>query len=242
MICRRKGDGWEIVYQRNHALLAATMLEDWAEEKRVQPWFQLLNACSQHDHGWQENEDDPRVSEEGYPADFLHMPMDTTLAMSRRNLRNAEAQSHWCAILVARHAEYLYSFKDDDQTKAYLKEVHGERRQWMKEIGVDEGPVEEMYELLRWADSLSLLVCCEPSDFTRSLELVAQGEEYTARDCQDGRTWTLHPWPYRQRSLSLEYEVRYLSQPRFPSHEALRAVLSSAAVTVRKLEMQQESA
>lgn len=236
MICKRHAEGWEIIYQRNHALLAADMLADWAEARRPQPWFQLLNACSQHDHGWMENEKDPLVDEQGHPVDFLHMTVESSIAMSRRNLRNAEAQSRWCAILVARHLEYLSTFKDDAESSAFGTEVQRLRRDWMAEVGAKEAHVEEMYELLCWADSLSLLVCCEASDFTRSLALRAQGQEFSAREVGGG-VWTVSPWPYRSDRLHLEYEVRLLSQPRFADAQAFRETLSRTPVTLRALEL-----
>ena len=238
MICKPlgAGKGWEIIYQRNHALLAAEMLTPWPVDRRPQPWFELLNACSQHDHGWLESRLDSLVDEEGQPIDFLHMTTEATLAMSRRNLRNAEAQSRWCAILVARHLEYLFSAKDDSATAAMAQQTLSARHNWMKEVDASEAQVEELYELLSWADSLSLLVCCQPSEFTESLALKAQGQEFQARPVRQD-VWTLAPWPYLQDSLSLQYEVRLLEQERFGDAEALREALARAPVTVRRLEL-----
>lgn len=235
MICRRRGQGWEIVFQRNHALLAAEMIFDWKPESRPQPWFQLLNACTQHDHGWNETVSDALVDKNGHPVDFLHMPMEVTLAMSRRNLDNASAQSRWCAILVARHAEYLYQSKDDDQTKAYLAELQAYRQTQQVQIGVSDQHMEEMYDLLCWADTLSLLVCCDPSDFTRSLDLTAQGLGYEAKE--NGSVWNLHPWPYRTPYLQLQYEVHYLEQDSFASDQELRDALSQAPARLHTVEI-----
>lgn len=237
MICKPHGDqGWEIIYQRNHALLAAEMLAPWPQDRRPQPWFQLLNACSQHDHGWMENKLDPLVDEHGHPVDFLHMTTESSIAMSRRNLRNAEAQSRWCAILVARHLEYLCSVKDDPLTAAFAKETRASRQAWMEEVQTTSQHVEEMYELLMWADSLSLRVCCQPSEFTESLTLKAQGQEFQASRVEHD-VWTLAPWPYAQDKLNLQYEVRLLEQARFDDAEALREALAKATVTVRQLEL-----
>lgn len=236
MICKRHGEGWEIVCQRNHALLAAEMLADWSETQRPQPWFQLLNACSQHDHGWLETELDELVDESGQPVDFLHMTVEATIAIGHRSLRNAESQSLWCATLVARHLEYLSTFKKEPAILAFGREVRQSRRRWMAESGLTEAQVEKMYELLCWADTLSLLVCCQPSDFTRSLVLTAQGREFTACEPQPG-VWTVHPWPYRGDRLQLEYEARLLPQSRFDDSQAFRQALSRTPVTLRALEL-----
>jgi hypothetical protein len=236
MICKKRGDGWEVIFQRNHALLAAEILADWKPEHRPQPWIQLLNACAQHDHGWQENDKDYLLSERGEPLDFLHIPMQTTLVLARRNLLNADAQSRWCAILVARHGEYLYSFKDDPDSQSYVRELKEFRTSRMADIDVSAHHVEKMYELLCWADSLSLLVCCDPSDFTRSLELKAQGREYHAEQVRED-LWSLHPWPYQSQTVELDYEVRVLPQPSFASPQELREALYQSPVTLRRLEL-----
>jgi hypothetical protein len=235
MICKRHGHGWEIIYQRNHALLAAELLADWPLDQRPEPWFQMLNACSQHDHGWQENELDSLVDEQGRPVDFLHMSTESSIVMSRRNLRNAEVQSRWCAVLVARHLEYIFAFKDEPETHAFIAECRDQRQGWMAEIGAEESQVEALYELLCWGDTLSLLVCCPPSEFTESLRLTAQGRDYQAQERSEG-LWTLDPWPYRSPSLKLEYEVRHLPQSRFENAEALREALRQTAVTQKKVE------
>lgn len=236
VICKRRDNGWEIIYQRNHALLAAEMLVDWPEDKRPEPWFQLLNACSQHDHGWRENEKDPLLNEHGHPMDFLHMTTESSIAMSRRNLRNAEAQSRWCAVLVARHLEYLFSFRPEPEALAFSSQTLAQRQGWMAEIALTEDQVEAMYELLLWADTLSLLVCCQPSEFTRSLHLAAQGQQFQAAEVEQG-VWTVAPWPYRVPSVKLDYEVRHLPQARFDSAEELREELCKTGVTMKTLEL-----
>ena len=233
MICKRLEHGWEVITQRNHALLSAEMLVDWKVENRPAPWSQLLNACAQHDHGWMEEHLDPLLDEKGEPLDFLCLPFEVSLEIAGRNLRSAEAQSRWCAILVCRHIEYLFCGKDDQPARDSLAGLVRQRQAWMKELKVDSGRVEELYELLRWADTFSLLVCCPPSDFTRSLELVAQGVAYQARG--EGTEWTLSPWPYRCSELHLAYETRRLSQDRFTHVEALRSALRGAPLTQREL-------
>ncbi len=232
MICQRLEQGWEVITQRNHALLSAEMLADWKFEKRPQPWAQLLNACAQHDHGWMEEHLDPLLDEAGRPLDFLSLPFEVTLEIAKRNLRNAEAQSRWCAILVSRHIEYLFRGKDDEQANEALAEIVSQRDAWMADLHLHPSRMEELYELLCWADTFSLLVCCPPSDFTRSLEMKAQGVSYQARPEQDG-AWTLAPWPYRREALEFTYETRFLSRERFLDLEEFRQALRAAPVSQR---------
>lgn len=234
MICQRLEQGWEVITQRNHALLSAEMLADWRAESRPQPWSQLLNACAQHDHGWMEEHLDPLLDDGGSPLDFLSLPFEVTLEIAWRNLRNAEAQSRWCAILVSRHIEYLFRGKDDRQAQDALTELVSQREAWMADLDLHPSRVEELYELLCWADTFSLLLCCPPSDFTRSLELKAQGVTYKAKRERD-ESCTLAPWPYRREALEFTYETRFLSQDRFPDLEEFRRALRAAPVTQRAI-------
>ena len=215
------------------------MLADWQPEHRPQPWGQLLNACAQHDHGWMEEQFDPLLDTQGELLDFLSLPFDVTLDIAQRNLQNAESQSRWCAVLVARHVEYLFRGKDDRQAREALAELQGRRAAWMQDLGVEAPQVEELYELLCWADTFSLLVCCPPSDFTRSLQLTAQGLSFEAHDNGKGR-WSLSPWPYRQNSLQLSYETRRLPEDSFSSLEEFRQALRSASVLERSFLLEPE--
>lgn len=236
MICRPTEQGWDIITQRHHALLAAKLLAEWKPEYRPQPWHELLNACSQHDHGWVEKETDALVDDQGRPVDFLHMPVEAAIAISQRSLRNAELISVWCAVLVAQHIEYLSSFKDDSKTQALKTEIQEKRVAWMSQLELSCDHLDRLYDLLKWADVLSLIVCCEPSDFTRSLELKAQGHTFSALS-SGSDSWRLDPWPYRVDRLCLEYEVHSLPQARFSDNEALRRALSQASVVRCQLEL-----
>lgn len=236
MICKRRGEGWEIVFQRNHALLSAEMLAPWREEKRPQPWAQLLNATAQHDHGWREDIDDALIDEHGHPLDFLHMPISHAQAIQQRNLSNADSQSRWCSILVARHAQYLAGFKEDEEARIFADQVEVYRRSRMEEIAVSDDHVNAMYELLCWADTLSLLVLCQASDWTRSLKLQAQGLHFQLEQRQE-TVWTLDPWPYRVEVVKLDYETRYLEQDTFASADDLRNTLLETPVVIRRLEL-----
>lgn len=236
MICRRTDRGWDIITQRHHALLAAKLLADWRQERRPEPWSELINACSQHDHGWMESVSDALVDEHGQPLDFLHMPVEAAIAISRRSLHNSELNSRWCALLVGAHVEYLSSFKDDPTTSDFAKEVAATRREVMGQLALDEARLEELYELLRWADVFSLMLCCEPSEFTASLELSAQGQTFSATATGCDR-WSLQPWPYRSRRLQLDYEVHELDRHTFANDEALREALREAPLRSRRLEL-----
>lgn len=49
MFTRYTEDGWEIILQRNHALLAAQICAHWKTSNQPKQWIETLIACADHD-------------------------------------------------------------------------------------------------------------------------------------------------------------------------------------------------
>lgn len=236
MVCEREGQGWRVILQRQHGLMSAKLLAEWSAPRRLEPWFELLNACAQHDHGWDELADDGWIDEQGAPLDFLHMPAWAMRSITERNLAAAHLQSRWSEALMARHAETLCSLKDDPDLRTLGQEVQQRRERLQADLGVTPEHLESLYELLCWADSLSLMLCCGPGPFASSLQLRAQGQHFEARAITSW-LWQLRPWPFDAASLRIPVETRRLESVTFGSPQALREALARAPLRIVSYEL-----
>ncbi|MBD3561045.1 DUF3891 family protein, partial [Planktothrix sp. FACHB-1355] len=49
MIVNQHENGWEVIYHRAHALLAAELAGQWREKDRPLRWIETIAAISHHD-------------------------------------------------------------------------------------------------------------------------------------------------------------------------------------------------
>jgi hypothetical protein len=67
MIVNLQSDGWEIIYHRAHALLAAQIAGHWDLSKKTYRLYETIAAIAHHDNlekEWEENQ----LTEAGAPA------------------------------------------------------------------------------------------------------------------------------------------------------------------------------
>ena len=232
MICNRTETGWEIIYQRAHALLAAHLVVHWKVAERPKRWMATLSAVAQHDNGWQEWEPGERLTPVGTPRDFTETPPKDLVAQSERALLRAWHQSLWEGLLVSRHFSHLYEpmRETSSDLAAFLDRLPEQRRRWRKTLGVKKGEVDAAYALLRWADTFSLALCQHklPKD-ERALEIGAgpDGTRYDVRQSSEGAV-AVTPWPYELAAFDVEIERYRLDQLVFENDQALAEALHSA--------------
>ncbi|MBD0304742.1 MAG: DUF3891 family protein, partial [Tolypothrix sp. T3-bin4] len=70
MIVNATPNGWEIIYHRAHALLAAQLAGQWRRKDAPARLYETIAAISHHDDLEKEWEED-NLTEAGAPKDFL---------------------------------------------------------------------------------------------------------------------------------------------------------------------------
>ena len=229
MICNRTETGWEVIYQRAHALLAAHLVLHWKVSERPERWMATLSAVAQHDNGWQEWEPGERLTPVGTPRDFTETPPKDLVAQSERALRRAWHQSLWEGLLVSRHFSHLYEpmREASGELAAFLDSLPDQRKRWRNTLGVKKKEVDAAYALLRWADTFSLALCQHklPKD-ERALEigLGPDGTRYDVRQSSEG-VITVTPWPYETDVFKVEIECYRLDELTFKDDKALAEAL-----------------
>lgn len=234
MICNRTQTGWQIIYQRAHALLAAKLIAPWRAEERPERWMETLSATAQHDNGWQDWETGRRLTPARTPRHFRETPIDNLVTQSRRALTRAWHQGLWSGLLVSRHVSFLYEplRGEDDAMDALLDEQQAQREAWRDQLAVDEEAVSRAYALLRWGDTFSLVLCQQQMPFNqRSLEIDIgpEGTRYHAREVEDGII-EVDPWPYAVEEVVVSVDSYVIEQLTFDSEDALAEALREAAL------------
>jgi hypothetical protein len=235
VICNPRENGWELIYQQAHALLAAKLATYWKHQERPERWTETLVAIAEHDNGWQEWESGSRLTPAGAPRHFRDTPLEDIIAQAERVVTRAWHRSLWTALLVSRHISWLHEDKRG-RSRALddlLDEQKRQRQEWRRVLKVASAEVEEAYALLRWADTFSLILCMRQIPFgERHIEIGAgpDGTRYELRQRED-LSLQVSPWPYTESSFPVSVDTYPVDQLLFKNDEELVTRLHQTLAT-----------
>ncbi|NJL94051.1 MAG: DUF3891 family protein [Anaerolineae bacterium] len=237
MIVNSLKEGWEVVYQRSHANLAAILVAAWRQQDHVPRWTELVIATAQHDDQEMFWDEATHLTDIGAPLDFAEAPLDTSRLNAERVIANAYRQGLWIALLISRHNSFLYEplRGQDARLDAFLEAQKRNQTAWRQQLGYSAETLEAAYVFLRWADRLSLILCRrELPERERELDVAPgpDGQMVRVMARADG-TITLRPWVLAADELRVSVEVRRLRQLQFQSEAAFQQALGEAELEAR---------
>lgn len=237
MIVNSLKDGWEVIYQRSHANLAAMLVAAWQTKDHVPRYTELIIATAQHDDQEMFWEHSRHLTDIGAPLDFTQGELDTTREQAQQVIANAYRQGVWIALLISRHNSFLYEplRGQDKQLDQFLDEQRENQRLWHEELGYSHEKVDAAYSFLRWADRLSLILCRGRIPARgRALDIAPDRFGHMSRIMQhpDGQLW-VDPWVFQEDTLEVSIEARQLQQLAFEGEAEFKQALSDATIEIR---------
>ncbi|OUL26647.1 hypothetical protein BV372_26315 [Nostoc sp. T09] len=230
MIVNATQNGWEIIYHRAHALLAAQLAGQWRRKNAPARLYETLAAISHHDDLEKEWEEDI-VTEAGAPMDFT-LNQDTDVEKIAKLVKNALYRGRWVALLISKHMSRLNEGKRGQipELDEFLDEQLENQELWRKELGIEKEDVDAAYAFMQWCDRLSLILCQQelPAD-ERWLE-ISKGPEDQRYDImqRSDSLVTVKPWPFEDEKFTVNIEACDLSQLKFKSNAELSKALQEA--------------
>ncbi len=238
MIVNARQDGWEIIYQRSHANLAAILVSLWGKSHHVPRWTELIIATAQHDDQEMFWNDSQHLTEVGAPMDFTLAELNTSQLQAQLVIDNAYRQGVWIALLISKHNSFLYEplRGQDAQLDTFLDRQRHDQKAWTKQLGYPKKDVDKAYAFLRWADRLSLILCWrELPERERALDVECgpDGKMIQVMQRADG-TVTLRPWVFEETHVTVSVEARHLKQLKFETEDEFRQSLEHAEIETRE--------
>lgn len=233
MIVNPTPDGWQIIYQQAHALLAAQLMYQWPPFLAPDRWVGLLAALTQHDDEQARWRGHYGLTPAGAPADFAMQPF--SLEQATGVLHAARFQGRWRSLLTSLHLSTLHESQrgHSSATDQFLDEQQARQKQWRRELKATKKEARQAYTLLHWCDRLSLILCRqELPEMGRALEIWAgpDGRRYDVlRPAPDGPV-QVQPWPFREARFGVSVEAARLRQLRFQDDAELSAALHQAPI------------
>jgi hypothetical protein len=232
MIVNLTQNGWEVIYHRAHALLAAQIAGHWRRADAPERLYETIAAISHHDDlekEWEGNE----LTEAGAPLDFT-LGRSSDIEPLRKHLESARYRSRWVALMTSKHISFLNQdnwgkSKDWDE---FLNEQVKNQEQWRKALGITKDQAERAYQFMLWCDTLSLILARKRiPDAGRALEITSgiDGQRYDVRQLSDERL-TVEPWCFEDDEFTVNVEASYLSQVKFENNDELVEALKAAPI------------
>lgn len=232
MIVNQNENGWEIIYHRAHALLAAVLAGHWRKKDRPLRWIETIAAISHHDdleREWEGN----HLTEAGTPLDFT-LNQKTSLSKLKEQTTNAKYRGRWVAMLISMHVSFLNEGKrgESKELDNFLDEQKEHQGKWRRELKITKKEAEEAYAFMQLCDRLSLILCNrELPAGERALEIAKgpDGKRYDIMQRSD-RTVTVTPWPFEDTEFPITVEASYLDRVQFDSNAELTTALQKAPI------------
>ena len=232
MIANLTATGWEVIYHRAHALLAAQLAGHWHTKDRPERLIETVAAISHHDdleREWEGNV----LTEAGAPLDFT-LDKKTDLDKLRGLTKNAQYRGRWVAMLISMHTSFLNEGKRGESTQLddFLDEQLEHQKQWRQELKVTKEEADQAYAFFQWCDRLSLILCQHQlPDDERALEIATgpDGQRYDVVQYSDDSV-SVKPWPFSETEFDVNVEACYLDQVKFDDSATLIEALQTAPI------------
>lgn len=236
MIVNAIPEGWEVIYQQAHGVLAAQLAYHLKPELQCQYWVETIIAIANHDNRQKAWRGKDGLTQAGAPADFTLQP--NTLEQARDLMHAVRFQSRWVSMLTSMHMSYLYESRRGQQKNIddFLDEQQALQQAFHQSLGVSRKEAEQAYTIMQWCDRLSLILCRNelPAD-ERALEITKgpDGETYFVKQLEDATVY-VEPWPFEAAQLHVQVEFRVLEQLQFKDDAGLAKALHQAEVMYKK--------
>ncbi len=243
MIVTYKKDGWYVVTQRSHGILAAQMAANWRVKDRPERWTETLLAIAEHDDAEVELDGENLLTPTGGPINFDMKVFD--LAHYEKLSMLTLTKNRYIALLISLHIEFLNrpSAEKNEACKSFLKKQAGLREKWCKDLQITKTEASRIYDLMEWCDACSLLLCqwrLPPENRKLEISRGPDKKKYYLVQTND-ENLTVEPWPFEDKSFDVRFEYRIVKQLKFASSADFRQAFLKAPVKEEVLNVSRQN-
>ncbi len=233
MIVNHTAEGWSIVAQRSHGLLAGQICAYWKKENQPKRWIDTLIATAEHDDSHNELEDENLLEKNGGPKNFgsdSDEEESFDAAYCDNLINKAITKGRYITLLISRHIQFLYA--EDKTAKSYIDLLQKKEEKWLKEAICSKDEVNRSYKLLEFCDAFSLLICQQKIPPEQRKIEISNGPDDTVYETYRNKSGQLivKPWPFEADEFSVFYEIRLIPQLSFKNTKEFKTAFLEAPV------------
>jgi hypothetical protein len=235
MIVNYTEQGWEIITQRAHGVLAAQIAMQWRKKDRPARWTETLIAIADHDDAQIELEAEDLLTAQGGPVNFKMKKFEPEHCQRLHDF--SISKSRYIALLTSIHMVFLHKTEADTNplVKPFLAEQQRLQKEWMKDLGITQKEIDAAYGLMEWCDAFSLLLAqheVQPENRTVEVSRGPDDKQYKLLQNENG-SLTVNPWPFEDDNFTLTLESRTLATLQFKNVTQFKKELADAKVLTR---------
>jgi len=244
MIRRKDSEGWILVSQHDHAVLAGEIIALWGNGvfSPPRPFEEVVFAVREHDSGWKSWDSRPKINpENGYPANFMEMESGDQYGIWKGSYLGHAKERPYASSLVALHfSRFNEKSLNKNPGNGSAKLLEREIREFVSgnlgiEIESDEMnalPLDVKINLrfVQVGDIISLTLCHGWYDMDiKDVPVNYEGDAATIKmSSSDGFNFTMDPYPFAAPVIKCSVPAVRLEQKTFESDDDLRRALKDA--------------
>ena len=237
MIVLSHQQGWKIITQRSHGLLAAMIAYEYDIDLPVEIMVPTLVAIAEHDDGVMEMLAPQNLTDAGAPRSFVvtdgNTKTDIVPLLSLMEIGNAKSRLN--GLLTSLHIKFLYDGekrKTDKGLDKFLKDQQKYRTSVLKDLQIDKAYADTLYRFLEWSDAFSLLICLDKIQHEgRKMEISKNPHDImNTVHHKPNKEICVEPWPFKSKSFNVFYEYKIIEQLKFKSIDEFNSVYKMAKV------------
>jgi hypothetical protein len=237
MIFQEQRDQLLVIRQTDHALLAGFLASEWGNElfKRPELFDSFCLAVREHDNGWSEWEQAPRIDPKTrLPYSFMSIPTEEHVALYQWGIDRIVRTDRYAGLLVSMHCAGLYDraratlpgfsakyvkSAESQLVNEFLQQLKLQQLRLKTDLRMnpatkslaDDKSLERNARLLETLDRLSLYFCLHPPEdaVIEGVPLDDQGGEVDWELRPDGSNRvSVSPYPFRKDPLPISILAR----------------------------------
>ena len=215
MIVNYTSDGWEIITQRAHGLLAAQIASHWKFTYPPARRLDTILAIAEHDDTGIEFDQQHLLTPAGGPMHYAMRGFDAEHC--RQLIQATRTKSRYFTLLNAMHLVFLYGKDESKAAQTLMSDLRQLIVRLRHDLNVSATEADRTYALMQWCDALSLIICqhaVQPEH--RMTEISAKPKNNTNELCQLSQdTRSVRPWPFTDPRFTVSVESRIVRQLQF---------------------------
>ncbi|MBD2753342.1 DUF3891 family protein [Spirosoma validum] len=236
MIVTQTDEGWQIINQQAHGLLAVQLASHWGTDKRPIHWIETLIALTEHDDGQEPWTGRNHLTKAGGPLHF--QILQYSIEQCRNLIQIGLQKSRWNALIMSMHTSFLYESKrgTDKELDLFMDQQIHNQTSWRKQYKATKAEANYAYSFVQWCDALSLILCMgqiPPEERRLEVSKGPDGISYYIQQRNDD-TLTIEPWPFDSSTFSVHVEAFQLPQLAFQDDHELYNVMQEAPIIMKE--------